>query len=161
MTKEQFYLKYRGEKVAVHCDTEEKAKALFKLLIEFGVDKWPSGEKLLLNDTRWEYYKENTVYYIHPNFKPMWGDINGYAKDKNFTIIPFELDEPKETFKVGDVVYANDSRRPLTILRKAWVVCYQDKTAYEYFLEERYLTHKKPLTKITKEQLAEMGYEVE
>lgn len=72
-----------------------------------------------------------------------------------------EMLESVESFNVDDVVYNTDSERPMTILRKAWVVCYQGQTSYEHFVEERYLTKVKPLTKITKEKLAEMGYELE
>ena len=64
----------------------------------------------------------------------------------------------KETFEVGDVVYNGNSKRPLTILRKAWVVCYQDTTAYEHFVEEGDLSKTKTLQKITEKELADMGY---
>lgn len=69
-----------------------------------------------------------------------------------------ELHASKEPFNIGDVVYNKDGKRPLIILRKAWVVCYENQTNYDHFVEERYLTHTKPLQKITKEELAEMGY---
>lgn len=71
-----------------------------------------------------------------------------------------EMLEPVETFDVGDVVYNGDHKRPLTLLRKAWVVCYQDRPAYEYFVEERDLFNTRPLRKITREELAEKGYEL-
>ena len=64
----------------------------------------------------------------------------------------------KETFEVGDVVYEKDSNRTLILLRKAWVVCYQDITSYEFFVEEGALSKTKTLQKITEKKLADMGY---
>ena len=65
-----------------------------------------------------------------------------------------------ETFNVGDVVYAKDSKRPIILLRKAWVVCYQGLPEYEHFVQERDLSKTKPLQKITRKELAKKGYEL-
>lgn len=69
-----------------------------------------------------------------------------------------EIKKVEEQFEVGDVVYEKDSNRTLILLRKAWVVCYQDITSYEFFVEEGALSKTKTLQKITEKELANMGY---
>lgn len=66
----------------------------------------------------------------------------------------FELEE---TFNVGDVVYDNYGVKAV-IKRLFYELEYEDGHYFKKAHET--LTKKKPLTKITKEQLAEMGYEV-
>ena len=78
-----------------------------------------------------------------------------YTVEENAYYWTDEMLEPVEEFNVGDVVYTEDVNRPLTILRKAWVVCYQDTTAHEYFVDERHLSKTKPLQKTTREELAD------
>lgn len=163
MTKEQFDLKYRGEKVAVHCDTEEKAKAFLSLAKSFGY-KWSDGRDLDTG-TFWINYKDDLCFsmdYFLIGFIVGGVEIH---KQEGYKIVEFELDEPngyaiedtpspmKETFNVGDVVYDKDGEK-LTIKRILYMT--EDFNYYE----EKELSRTKPLTKITKEQLAEMGYEV-
>lgn len=100
-----------------------------------------------------------TITKIKGDYYRVEENVYLWAEDHLLLVEKKEVIE--EQFEVGDIVYNKDSERPLTILRKSWVVCPQDRPAYEYYAEERHLTHKKPLKKITKEQLAEMGYEVE
>ena len=95
---------------------------------------------------------ETTVVEVVDNEYYLLKDISWHWTD--------EMLEPVETFNVGDVVYAKDRKRPMILLRKAWVVCPPDKTSYEYFVEERDLSKTKPLEKITREELAEKGYEL-
>lgn len=155
MTKEQFDLKYRGEKVAVHCDTEEKAKAFLKLEDSFGT-VWSNGERL--DETLWGSYKKETCYSLFKDGKMVIGQLDWY-KSEGYTIVEFELDEPKETFKIGDVVYTKRGYK-VKIVDTAWFVEFENGDG-RFFKRHSDLTHKKPLKKITKEQLAEMGYEVE
>ena len=75
-------------------------------------------------------------------------------------ILSPEMLEPVDEFNIGDVIYDNDFNRPLTILRKAWVVCFQDATTSEFFADERHLSKTKPLQKITRKELAKKGYEL-
>jgi hypothetical protein len=51
---------FKQGKFAVHCDTEDKAKAFLKECDEQGI-KWCSGEKAG-ERTSWKHYKENTHY---------------------------------------------------------------------------------------------------
>lgn len=154
MTKEQFDLKYRGEKVVVHCDTEEKAKALLKLAKSFGY-KWEGGNDLE-EISRWENCKENTCYRFYDT------DViispKKYYKENGYKIVEFELDEPspmKESFKIGDEVTDMLLGIDVKIVDIKPFYLLED---YGYYVNETRI--KKPLKKITKEQLAEMGYEV-
>ena len=168
MTKQEFDLKYCGERVAVHCDTEEKAKAFLSLAKSVGY-KWNTGGDLE-KTTNWCVNKKLTIYalnYIEEGFM-VFGSISGYVKDNNYKIIPFELNEPygyaiedtpspmKETFKVGDVVYTKHGYKA-TILERAWLVMYHDGGG-NYFKKESELTKQKPLKEITEKELAEIGY---
>lgn len=230
MTKEQFELKYRVRKVAVHCDTEEKAKALLKLAKSFGYT-WISG-KDLEKTSHWEDEKEHTCYRFYETF--VLTSPKGFYQQNGYTIVEFELEkettkennmkfkvgqkvrvkmglknnnhyggvffnkemesvvgnvftigsiplknvyrlsdfvhphffwtdemlEPveEETFKVGDVVYDKKGRKCVV---KAIVYRVEYTSTHQGYREVNEITHKKPLTKITKEQLADMGYEVE
>lgn len=89
MTKEKFDLKYRGEKVAVHCDTLEKAKAFLSLAKSVGYD---GVGKISEDKTYWEIHESNTCYVIYSDLELAMD--NKWFLDKDYTIIPFELDEP-------------------------------------------------------------------
>lgn len=163
MTKEQFDLKYRGENVAVHCDTEEKAKAYFALEDSFGT-VWGSGEKL--SETDWDCYKKETCYSLFKDGTIVFGDLKWY-KSEGYKIVEFELDEPngyaiedtpspmKETFSVGDVVYDNNGAKAV-VKRLFYELEYEDGHCFKKAHET--LTHTKPLKKITEKELADMGY---
>lgn len=162
MTKEQFDLKYRGEKVAVHCDTEEKAKAFLSLAKSFGYT-WNGGDYL---DNYWYVEKEKTCYRVISD-GVMTGDKIFY-KAYGCTIVEFELDEPngyaiedtpspmEETFKIGDVVYRKHNDERLVIIGNAFVC--KDVNGFDDVYLPSALTHTKPLKKITEKELAEMGY---
>ena len=171
MTKQEFDLKYRGKKVAIHCDTEEKAKAFLKFLKSIGY-KWLSG-KDLESKTMWDIHKDKTVYFLinaHKDFV-VFGTIDGYAKENDCKIIPFELDEPngyaiedtpspmKETFKVGDAVYAKKNGVELKVTETD-LYRLETKDGTAWFMKKELLTKTKPkrLQKITKKELADMGY---
>lgn len=103
MTKEQFDDLYLGK--VVHCDTEEKAKALLKLAKSFGY-KWESGSDLE-KINYWGNHKENTCYRFIESF--VLYSPKRYYRELGCTIVEFELE--KETtkendtkFKVGDKV---------------------------------------------------------
>ena len=95
---------FEGNKIAIHCDTHEKAK---KLLSEF--DKlgksWRSGASYLKYDF-WDDFKEFTCYGNSGEF----GSVGTYS-DKGCTIYEFEdvlLAISKPKFNVGDYVIAHD-----------------------------------------------------
>ena len=87
MTKQEFDLKYRGEKVAVYCDTLEKDEAFRKQAKSFGY-KYLSGNDL---ETYKYYVDEKGCYYIS-EFGVRCDSIENIQEDER--IIPFELDEP-------------------------------------------------------------------
>lgn len=166
MTKEKFDLKYHGEKVAVHCDTEEKAKAFLSLAKSFGYKR--RGGNDLEQVSYWGNYKEDTCYILYDTLV-IYSSKSSY-ESLRYTIVEFELDEPngyaiedtpspfKESFKIGDVVYDNFGVKAV-VKRLFYELEYEDGHCFKKAHET--LTHKKPLKKITKEQLADMGYEVE
>lgn len=51
-----------GKRIAVHCDTEEKANAFLQKCEKLGI-LWCSGEKAT-NRNNWQEYKEQTYYEI-------------------------------------------------------------------------------------------------
>ena len=63
----------------------------------------------------------------------------------------FEINNPKETFNVGDVVYNKDGNK-LTI----YDIIY--KTSDFLYYEASELSHQNPLKEITEKELAEIGY---
>ena len=153
MTKKQFDLKYRGEKVAVHCDTEEKAKAFLGLAKSFGY-KWSNGKDLDKSNF-WVNYKEDLCFSLDPYYI---GFIMGGVeihKQEGYKIIPFALDEPKETFNVGDVVYVKALGNKY-IIKEVVTRYILDGNNYTWTAEE--LTKQKPLNEITEKELADMGF---
>lgn len=54
---------FKQGKFAVHCDTEDKAKAFLKECDEQGI-RWCTGARPMAEqkETRWEFYRENTSY---------------------------------------------------------------------------------------------------
>ena len=156
MTKREFDLKYRSEKVAVHCDTEEKAMAFLSLAKSFGY-KWVDTEDDSIVNTYWESHKSRTCYDIEEDDDIMFA-YTDYYKDEGYKIIPFELDEPKETFNIGDMV----TYKLLGVTAKIVdIKPHYLLEGYGYYVDETKIKKVKPLKKITKKELADMGYEME
>ena len=153
MTKQEFDLRYRGEKVAVHCDTEEKAKAFLSLAKSVGY-KWGDNEdeKFI---TYWNVYSFRTSYDIENEDNDVMLSSSDWYKHNGYTIVEFELDEPKETFNVGDVVYDNNGEKAV-IKRLFYELEYEDGHYFKKAHET--LTHQKPLKEITEKELADMGF---
>lgn len=156
MKKEQFDSKYRGEKVAVHCDTEEKAKAFLSLAKSVGY-KWRNGDDLDNHSYLIDYGKDLclTLEKIFNEQGFAIGTLTHF-EEYNYKIVEFELDEPKETFNVGDVVYTKTGYK-VKIVDTAWLVEFETQSG-TFFRRNRDLTHTKPLKKITEKELADMGY---
>lgn len=72
------------EKLAIHCDTEEKANKLLKAFDKLG-KKWACGNSYLENNYWRVYEKEDTCY----NNNNMYASINWY-KIKGYKIYEFE-----------------------------------------------------------------------
>lgn len=71
-------------KYAMHCDTEEKAAVFCRFLHEQG-KKWRDGG-LLINETYWEIFLEDTVYFLD-NF--CYQDVD-FAKNAGYQILEFD-----------------------------------------------------------------------
>ena len=67
----------RKEKLAIHCDTEDKAKELLKAFDRMG-KKWLDGTAYY-RETNYMYYREETCYTNIGQFSPRdWYQRNGY-----------------------------------------------------------------------------------
>ena len=90
---------FKAGKFAVHCDTEEKAKAFLKECDEQGM-KWNAGRNPNAY-TNWNYYKEKTLYSTHGSSNSLcYHDINGvFQQSANLPIIDYTPSKPavKET----------------------------------------------------------------
>lgn len=105
MTKEQFDKLYVREKIAVHCDTEEKAINFLKLADKFGY-RWTSGDSLKLK-TNYDRYGNETCYdLILCQFCR-----KEFYKQENYKIIKFQPN-PKDLLEDGfKVVYRDEKER--------------------------------------------------
>lgn len=84
ITLKQFYEDFPKYKACIHCKTQEQARKLLDAFDSMG-KRWQGGESYS-EDTFWEEYYENTVYYNSNQF----GNIN-YAKgESGLVIIEFE-----------------------------------------------------------------------
>lgn len=60
------------ETLAIRCETEEDARALFDILDRSGC-VWNNGDKLTEDDTLWGEYNENTCYTVMSNGRVTYG----------------------------------------------------------------------------------------
>lgn len=74
---------YASEPLAIHCDTEEKAKQLLKAFDNFG-ESWLSGKSYLKHNF-WNNYKEKMCYSNYNTF-----DNYQNYKNSNRKIYEFE-----------------------------------------------------------------------
>lgn len=80
------------QELAIHCDTEEKAKKLLSAFDKMG-RKWRSGASYA-EITSWEIYKEETIYYNNGYYADLY-----YGTKNNHDVYGFEevdLTIPKE-----------------------------------------------------------------
>lgn len=99
---------FKAGKFAVHCDTEEKAKAFLKECDEHGI-KWCSGHKTS-SFTNWKDYRENTYYrfYVYIDGTVDNGICYGnFSSDHSLKIIDYTPSKPtvkevKRPAKVGE-----------------------------------------------------------
>lgn len=90
--------RFENKKIAVHCDTEEKAKDFLKECSSKGMT-WGNGDSLL-NKINWEYYKESTYYRLYDSDTRIYFGNVDWDESKNIEIIKWEVKEMKElTFK--------------------------------------------------------------
>jgi len=91
---------FRNEKVAVNCDTEEKAREFVEECHKRDM-KW---EKCTENQTMFDWYKNDTCYNFETdeNENRLMFCDKPYYERKNYKIIKWESEKMK--FKVGDKV---------------------------------------------------------
>lgn len=110
MQKEFDWKKFKNEKIAVHCKTEEEAKDFCRKMHERGM-RWRDGECHL--NTFWDDYKEKTCYTSCGGYT----SYNFYEKN-NYTILEWS-DYMRKEFAKSDledgmiVEYRNGKRRLL------------------------------------------------
>ena len=103
-------------RVAVNCDSEEKAEALLKELEEHGI-RWGSG-KSLFSFRSWGQYEHKTCYVLDYIYDPPALSYCGYDffEKKGYKIIKFEelLEDEQENdnnnydnlaIKVNDIIH--------------------------------------------------------
>lgn len=108
ITLKEFWESKQG--LAIHCDTEEKAKTLLSAFDKMG-KKWDSEEAYSTN-TCWQNYRSKTVYYNDNTY----GYLE-YAIDENVKVYEFEevdLTIPKE------YQFTEDEKTILRNLDKKW-----------------------------------------
>ena len=84
------------------------------------------------------------------------GAGNYELKETSF-LFSDEMLEPVEEFNVGDVVYDESGERSEVI---GFGVKVRTKNGIEFYRPQDMLSKTKPLQKITRKELAEMGYEL-
>lgn len=89
---------FRGNKVVVCCDTEEKAYDFLNRAHELGA-------KVPFPRDDYDEFKENTCYRLEKSFfsagTVYYGSLQSYQSNK-FEIIKWELDAPKKFFYVAE-----------------------------------------------------------
>lgn len=90
--------RFKNGKIAVHCDTEEKANYFLKECDKQGII-WTDGDKTTEINC-WFWHKKNTSYACSCGKSKLVFDFLEYHKDKGLEIIKWEIDRMKElTFK--------------------------------------------------------------
>ena len=87
--------KLKGKKVAIRCNTEEKAKDLLNILDELGITWF--NNKSLNNHTYWGTYEYLTCYDLLCCQGIKFADVNYYLKER-YEIVDWEIvDETEES----------------------------------------------------------------
>lgn len=78
-----------GQKIAIHCPTEDDAKEVLRILHENGCE-WYSGATLV-SSPKWQHYQSQTAYEIADGRGDILGtvtwDHKSYFQDNNYTIL--------------------------------------------------------------------------
>lgn len=105
--------KFRNEKIAVHCKTEEEAKDFCKKMHEQGM-KWNGDGNSFLEETKYHAFQERTCYSGTGCFCPY-----DYYKENKYTILEWS-DYMQKEFTKADlkdvmVVEQNNEERYLVM----------------------------------------------
>ena len=101
------------ENECIHCETEEQAKAICKLMHEAGL-KWRFGNSYLENTYYYEDYKSETCYFPADR---QYADLD-YAKEENYTIYKAEQFLTQNTKTMSTVVNINPDTSEINITPK-------------------------------------------
>ena len=105
--------KFRNEKIAVHCKTEEEAKDFCKKMHEQGM-KWNGDGNSFLEETKYRTFQEETCYSGTGCFCPY-----DYYKENKYTILEWSdymrKEFTKADLKDGMVVEYRDGKRRLVV----------------------------------------------
>ena len=101
------------ENECIHCETEEQAKAICKLMHEAGL-KWRFGNSYLENTYYYEDYKSETCYFPADI---QYADLD-YAKEENYTIYKAEQFLNQNTKTMSTVVNINPDTSEINITPK-------------------------------------------
>ena len=91
--------RFKNGKIAVHCDTEEKANDFLKECDKKGI-KWISGKETV-NLNNWDDEREDTIYCcFNRNSKLEYAELSYiYRSGKKIKIIKWNLDNLEKTFR--------------------------------------------------------------
>jgi hypothetical protein len=99
---------FKSGKFAVHCDTEEKAKAFLRECDAQGI-KWGDGDSLL-TENKWKYYKAETLYGFDGEYGLCYGTSWGFNNMPTIDYTPSKhaIKEVKRPAKVGEWIKVVD-----------------------------------------------------
>ncbi len=98
---------FKSGKIAVHCDTEEKAMEFLKECDEQGI-KWCTGTRTVEQEsTRWRIFKQDTSYGCDSHGGIMYGTFDERVKI-NYTPSKPTVKEVKRPAKVGEWIKVID-----------------------------------------------------
>ena len=125
------------ENECIHCETEEQAEAICKLMHEAGL-KWRFGGSYL-SKNYYGYYKSETCYF------PIYGQYDelSYAKEENYKIYKAEQFLHQNTKTMSTVVNINPDTSEINI---------KPKEGFEIDIENSDLKNGKVILKKVKEK---------
>ena len=125
------------ENECIHCETEEQAISICRLMHESGL-KWRFGESYL-EENEYNIYKSQTCYFPKER---QYADLD-YAKEENYTIFKAEQFLTKKTETMSTVVNINPDTSEIKIT---------PKEGFEIDLENSDLKNGKVVLKEVKEK---------
>ena len=137
---------YLKENECIHCETEEQAKAICKLMHEAGLT-WNNGDSYL-SENNYDIYKSETCYFASCG---QYADLD-YAKEGNYKIYKAEEFLTEKTETMSAIVNINPDTSEINIT---------PKEGFEIDLEKSDLKNGKVLFKEVKEKYpSEFKYNV-
>lgn len=91
-----------GKKIAIHCDTEEKANEFLKKLDAVDV-RWGDGSRAIDN-SEYNDFQQRTCYSMESGKAYLSVYYEQYYLDEEYEIYKYKLDNEVAKFKVGDCV---------------------------------------------------------